>query len=65
MKYLLLLATLCGLAGCAAERDRVIYQKRAGTTNYCHTKVETSARDPIRPGERQVVDYYGPCDAFD
>jgi hypothetical protein len=51
------------LAGCTAQRDRILYQRHAGY-NYCHTKVETSG-DPLVPTEREVVDYYGPCDAFD
>jgi len=54
---------LAFLAGCTAQRDRIIYQRHAGY-NYCHTKVETSG-DPLMPTEREVVDYYGPCDAFD
>jgi hypothetical protein len=60
-----LFSILCAsLAGCTAGRgDRVIYQRYAGY-NYCHTKVETSG-DPLMPTEREVVDYYGPCDAFD
>ncbi len=57
-------SVLCALlAGCTAQRDRIIYQRHAGY-NYCNTKVET-AGDPLRPTEREVVDYYGPCDAFD
>jgi len=65
MKNVALLSVLCAfLVGCAAERDRVIYQRYAGY-NYCHTKIETSARDPVRPGDRTVVDHYGPCDAID
>jgi hypothetical protein len=35
--------------------------RRHAGYNYCHMKVE-SAGDPSRPGEREVVDYYGPCD---
>ncbi|HWO42179.1 MAG TPA: hypothetical protein VNO43_10285 [Candidatus Eisenbacteria bacterium] len=62
MKYAVLLPMACVfLAACAAERDRVLYQKYAGY-NYCHTKIETSARDPVRPGDRTVVDHYGACD---
>jgi hypothetical protein len=67
MKYFGLMAlfsAVLALAGCTAERDRVIYQRYAGH-NYCHTKVETSSNSPYRPGEREIVDYYGPCDAFD
>jgi hypothetical protein len=59
----LLAIFLASLGGCTARRDRVIYQKYAGY-NYCHTKVET-AGDPLRPTEREIVDFYGPCDAFD
>ena len=51
------------VAGCTAPRDRIIYQRYAGY-NYCHTKVER-AGDPLRPTEREIVDFYGPCDAFD
>jgi hypothetical protein len=59
----LLLILSASLAGCATERDRIIYQRHAGH-NYCHTKVET-AGDPMTPNDRNIVDYYGPCDAFD
>ena len=59
-----LFSVLCAsFAGCTAQRDRIIYQRHAGY-NYCHTKVET-AGDPLMPTEREIVDYYGPCDAFD
>jgi hypothetical protein len=54
---------LASIAGCASRSDRIIYQRHAGY-NYCHTKVET-AGDPYRPTEREIVDFYGPCDAFD
>lgn len=64
MRYVTFFAIVCTLAGCAAERDRIIYQRHAGYDNYCHTKVETSARTG-RPGDREIVDFYGPCDAFD
>jgi hypothetical protein len=67
MRYLVSAALLgilsASLAGCTAVGDRVIYRRYAGH-NYCHTKVET-AGDPLMPTEREVVDYYGPCDAFD
>lgn len=67
MKYfrsVVLLSVLCAaLAGCTAQRDRILYQRHAGH-NYCHTKVETYG-DPLMPTEREIVDYYGPCDAFD
>jgi hypothetical protein len=67
MKYFasvaLFLVLCASLAGCAAQRDHIIYQRHAGY-NYCHTKVET-AGNPLMPNERDIVDYYGPCDAFD
>jgi hypothetical protein len=67
MKYVYSLALLVILSascvGCTAQRDRIIYQRYAGH-NYCHTKVET-AGDPMMPNERDIIDYYGPCDAFD
>ena len=46
--------------GCGAEGDRILMKRHAGN-NYCHMKVETRG-DPNKPGEREVVDYYGPCD---
>ena len=60
-----LFSILCAsLAGCSAQSDRrIIYQRYAGY-NYCHTKVEIPS-DPLRPGDREILDYYGPCDAFD
>jgi len=67
MRYIGSLALLfvlsTSLIACTATHDRVIYQRYAGD-NYCHTKVETSD-DPLMPTERDVVDYYGPCDALD
>jgi hypothetical protein len=65
MRYVALLPILYTLVGCTAERDRIIYQRHAGYDNYCHTKVETTPRDAVRPGDREIVDFYGPCDAFD
>ena len=65
MRYVAFFAILYTLAGCGAERDRIIYQRHSGYDNYCHTKVETSPRDAVRPGDREIVDFYGPCDAFD
>jgi hypothetical protein len=65
MRYVAAIAMLFAFAGCATERNRVIYQRYAGFDNYCHTKVETPARGTINPSARDVVDYYGPCDAFD
>jgi hypothetical protein len=47
-------------SACTAEPDRVLLRRHAGD-NYCHMKVETQG-DPKTPGEREVVDYYGPCD---
>ena len=67
MRHILTLALFsffcASLAGCTAQRDRIIYQRHAGY-NYCHTKIET-AGDPLMPTEREIVDYYGPCDKFD
>jgi len=58
-----LIALLGSLIGCTVDRDRVLYRRYAGY-NYCHMKVETTA-DPARPGERDIIDFYGPCDAYD
>ena len=46
--------------GCTAAPDRILLKER-GDDNRCHMKIET-AGDPTRPTEREVVDYYGPCD---
>ena len=66
MKYIGLAASmiiLCAsLVGCTASSDRVIYKRYAGY-NYCHMKVET-AGDPLMVTEREVIDFYGPCDAY-
>jgi len=48
------------ILGCTAEPDRVLLKEHAGN-NYCHMKIETHG-DPRIPTEREVVDYYGPCD---
>jgi hypothetical protein len=48
------------IAACTAEPDRVLMRRYAGY-GYCNMKIET-AGDPSRPTEREVVDYYGPCD---
>ena len=48
------------LAACASEGDRVLMRRYAGY-GYCNMKIET-AGDPNMPTEREVVDYYGPCD---
>jgi hypothetical protein len=62
MRYLALFAILYAfLAGCAVERNRILYQRHAGY-NYCHTKAEVPASTP---GQYDIVDFYGPCDAFD
>lgn len=52
--------TVISASGCTAEPDRILMKRHAGN-NYCHMKIETHG-DPNRPGEREVVDYYGPCD---
>ena len=49
-----------GLVGCTAAPDRIILKEYAGY-NYCHMKIETSG-DPTMPTQREVVDFYGPCD---
>ena len=46
--------------GCTAAPDRILL-KEQGEDNYCHMKIETYG-DPANPTEREVVDYYGPCD---
>lgn len=46
--------------GCTAQPDRILL-KEQGENNQCHMKIETYG-DPARPTEREVVDYYGPCD---
>ena len=48
------------IVGCTATPDRILLREHA-TDDYCHMKVETSG-DPLKPTEREVVDYYGPCD---
>jgi len=48
------------LTGCTAAPDRILL-KEQGDDNRCHMKIETYG-DPLMPTERQVVDYYGPCD---
>lgn len=57
----LLAVIVVPIIGCTATPDRVLYREYAGHGN-CHMKIET-AGDPYRPTEREVVDYYGPCDA--
>jgi len=46
--------------GCTATPDRILL-KEEGEDNRCHMKIETYG-DPANPTEREVVDYYGPCD---
>ena len=46
--------------GCTAAPDRILLKER-GADNRCHMKIETYG-DPAMPTEREVVDYYGPCD---
>ena len=48
------------LIGCTAAPDRILLKER-GPDNRCHMKIETYG-DPNMPTEREVVDYYGPCD---
>jgi hypothetical protein len=40
--------------------DRILLKER-GDNNRCHMKIATYG-DPAMPTEREVVDYYGPCD---
>ena len=51
---------LLSFMGCTAEPDRIL-MKVQGEDNRCHMKIETYG-DPSMPTEREVVDYYGPCD---
>jgi hypothetical protein len=64
MKHKLSLAALIVLSaaviGCTAAPNRVLLREYAGN-NYCHMKLETYG-DPAMPTEREVVDFYGPCD---
>jgi hypothetical protein len=57
---MLVAVTLTFASACTAEPDRVLMRRYAGY-GYCNMKIET-AGDPSRPTEREVVDYYGPCD---
>jgi hypothetical protein len=56
----LLVILISSFIGCTAEPDRILLKER-GADNRCHMKIETYG-DPARPTEREVVDYYGPCD---
>jgi hypothetical protein len=54
------LILFASLVGCTAAPDRILYKEYAGY-NYCHMKVETGS-DPGNPSQREVIDFYGPCD---
>jgi hypothetical protein len=54
-----MLILFASLVGCTAAPDRILYKEYAGY-NYCHMKVETG--DPANPSQREVIDFYGPCD---
>jgi hypothetical protein len=64
MKQKLSLASLiilsASLVGCTAAPDRVLLKEYADN-NYCHMKIETGG-DPTMPIQREVIDFYGPCD---
>jgi hypothetical protein len=64
MKQQLSLASLvilfASLVGCTAAPDRILLKEYAGY-NYCHMKIETGG-DPTMPTQREVIDFYGPCD---
>jgi hypothetical protein len=55
-----LVILFASFVGCTAAPDRILLKER-GDDNRCHMKIETSG-DPTKPTEREVVDYYGPCD---
>ena len=55
-----MLILFASLFGCTAAPDRILYKQYAGY-NYCHMKVETGT-DPANPSQREVIDFYGPCD---
>jgi hypothetical protein len=55
-----MLILFASLVGCTAAPDRILYKEYAGY-NYCHMKVETGS-DPANPTQREVIDFYGPCD---
>ena len=54
------LILLVSLVGCTARGDRILLNER-GADNRCHMKIERSG-DPANLSNREVVDYYGPCD---
>ncbi|HUP80621.1 MAG TPA: hypothetical protein VM260_18880 [Pirellula sp.] len=55
-----MLILFASLVGCTTPPDRIVYKEYAGY-NYCHMKVETRT-DPANPSQREVIDFYGPCD---
>jgi len=55
-----LITLFLSFVGCTAAPDRILL-KEQGEDNHCHMKIETYG-DPANPTEREVVDYYGPCD---
>ena len=55
-----MLILFASLVGCTAAPDRIVHKGYAGY-DYCHMKVETSP-EPGNPMQREIVDYYGPCD---
>ena len=55
-----LVILIASFVGCTAAPDRILL-KEQGDNNRCHMKIETYG-DPAVPTEREVVDYYGPCD---
>jgi len=56
----LMIILFASLVGCTAVPDRILMKEYAGY-NYCHMKVETGG-DPSMPTQREVIDFYGPCD---
>jgi hypothetical protein len=46
--------------GCTGQPDRILLKER-GADNRCHMKIERDG-DPTMLSDREVVDYYGPCD---
>jgi hypothetical protein len=55
-----MLILFASLVGCTAAPARILYKEHAGY-NYCHMKVESSS-DSANPSQREVIDFYGPCD---
>ena len=48
------------LVGCTSRYERILLKER-GADNRCHMKIERY-NDPTTLYDREVVDYYGPCD---